>query len=150
MVNYAIHRAKMVVCKMIDSFHVDRKKNKMKKLDPDSEFNKADKNGDNLITHQELEDEILRKNASLDREERRIRMENADKKEDQQRYMVWFSMLTVTILIIVVLIPGLIPVERLDHIGPILSTFLISNMGVIGTFFGLSAWTKNKTMENGK
>ena len=59
-------------------------------------------------------------------------------------------MLTVTILIIVVLIPGLIPVERLDHIGPILSTFLISNMGVIGTFFGLSAWTKNKSMENNK
>ena len=65
---------------MIDSFHIDREKGKMKKLDPDSEFNKADKNGDNVISHQELEDEILRKNASLDREERRIRMENADKK----------------------------------------------------------------------
>ena len=121
-----------------------------KTLQKDSKYAKADKNGDDVISHQELEDEILRKNASLDREERRIRMENADKKEDQQRYMVWFSMLTVTILIIVVLIPGLIPVERLDHIGPILSTFLISNMGGIGTFFGLSASTKNKTLENGK
>ena len=145
-----VFSTKVVIYKMTEDFHVDRKINKMKKLDPDSEFNKADKNGDDVISHQELEDEILRKNASLDREERRIRMESSDKKEDQQRYMVWFSMLTVTILIIVVLIPGLIPVERLDHIGPILSTFLISNMGIIGTFFGLSAWTKNKTMENGK
>ena len=145
-----VFSSKVVIYKVKETFHVDRIKGKMKKLDPDSEFNKADKNGDDVISHQELEDEILRKNASLDREERRIRMENSDKKEDQQRYMVWFSMLTVTILIIVVLIPGLIPVERLDHIGPILSTFLISNMGIIGTFFGLSAWTKNKTMENGK
>ena len=58
--------------------------------------------------------------------------------------MVWFSMVTVTGLIVAVLIPGLIPVERLDHIGPILSTFLISNMGVIGSFIAMSAWSKTK------
>jgi len=91
-----------------------------------------DLNGDHLITDQEL---MMK--------ERLIRIENNDKKEDQQRYMVWFSMVTVTSLIIVVLIPGLIPVERLDHIGPILSTFLISNMGIIGTFIASSIWKKN-------
>ena len=78
-----------------------------------------DVNGDHIITDQELR-----------MKERLVRLENNDKKEDQQRYMVWASMVTVTSLIIVVLIPGLIPIERLDHIGPILSTFLISNMGL--------------------
>jgi hypothetical protein len=96
-----------------------------------------DLNGDHLITDQEL---MMK--------ERLIRIENNDKKEDQQRYMVWFSMVTVTSLIIVVLIPGLIPVERLDHIGPILSTFLISNMGIIGTFIASSIWKKNGDTQN--
>ncbi len=91
-----------------------------------------DINGDHLITDQELR-----------MKERLVRLENNDKKEDQQRYMVWASMITVTSLIIVVLIPGLIPIERLDHIGPILSTFLISNMGIIGTFIASSIWRKN-------
>ena len=51
--------SKVVIYKMTENFHVDRKTNKMKKLDPDSEFNKADKNGDDVISHQELEDKIL-------------------------------------------------------------------------------------------
>jgi len=111
--------------------------NMTKKLEKGSAWDKADTNGDNIITDAELD-------AQLAREERKLRMENNDKKEDQQRYMVWFSMVTVTGLILAVLIPGLIPVERLDHIGPILSTFLISNMGVIGSFIAMSAWSKTK------
>ena len=111
--------------------------NMTKKLEKGSAWDKADTNGDNIITDAELD-------AQLAREERKLRMENNDKKEDQQRYMVWFSMVTVTGLIVAVLIPGLIPVERLDHIGPILSTFLISNMGVIGSFIAMSAWSKTK------
>ena len=111
--------------------------NMTKKLEKGSAWDKADTNGDNIITDAELD-------AQLAREERKLRMENNDKKEDQLRYMVWFSMVTVTGLIVAVLIPGLIPVERLDHIGPILSTFLISNMGVIGSFIAMSAWSKTK------
>jgi len=104
----------------------------MKRLDSKSKFNKADTNGDNVITDAELD-------LQLDREERMLRIENNDKKEDQQRYMVWFSMVTVSGLI-VVLLTDLISLERLDHISGIAEMWLLSNMGIIGSFIASSIW----------
>ena len=49
-------------------------------------WEKADANGDGVVTDQEM---AMR--------ERMVLLENRDKKEDQQRYLVWFSALTVTV-----------------------------------------------------
>ena len=48
-----------------------------KKLEKGSVWEKADSNGDGIVSDQELQ-----------MRERMIRLENQDKKEDQQRYMV--------------------------------------------------------------
>ena len=46
-----------------------------KTLEKDSAWSKADTNGDNIVSDAELD-------AALAREEKRIRMDNNDKKED--------------------------------------------------------------------
>ena len=89
-----------------------------------------DANGDGIVTDQELM-----------RKERMVRLENQDKKEDQQRYMVWFSALSVTIFIIVLMLP-IVPLDRVDHLSNIAQTWVIANMGIIGGFIASSAFNK--------
>ena len=112
----------------------------MKKLDPESKLNKADTNGDNIVT----DAEIARLDAELDREERRIRMDNADKKEDQIRVLIWFQSIATVAFVAVLTFQELVPESRLDHLVGVSSTFIISNLGIIGSYIGASAWTKSR------
>ena len=70
-------------------------------------------------------------------------LENEDKKQDQQRYLVWFSALSVTVFIVVLMTP-LIPMERIDHLSGIAEIWVLSNMGVIGSFIGFNQIAKRK------
>mgnify|MGYP003153021522 CR=1 FL=1 len=93
-----------------------------KKLDPDN-------NGE-ITTEEELHFQ-----------ERLIRLENLDAKEDQQRYMVWFSAISVTVYIAVLMTP-FVPESRLDHLSSIGSTWGLANMGIIGGFIAGTAFSK--------
>ena len=93
---------------------------------------KLDANGDGIVT-----------DAELMMKERLVRLENQDKKEDQQRYMVWFSALSVTAFIVVLMMP-IVPLERVDHLSIIASTWVISNMGIIGAFIASNAFKKKE------
>jgi hypothetical protein len=102
-----------------------------KKLQKGSIWEKADANGDGVVTDEELKVK-----------ERMIRLENQDKKEDQQRYMVWFSAISVTIFIVILMLP-IVPLDRVDHLSNIAQTWVISNMGIIGAFIASNAFKKN-------
>tara|TARA_B100000214_G_C23940498_1_gene615464 strand:- start:571 stop:903 length:333 start_codon:yes stop_codon:yes gene_type:complete len=104
-----------------------------KKLEKGSVWEKADSNGDGIVTDQELQ-----------MRERMIRLENQDKKEDQQRYMVWFSAISVTAFIIILMLP-IVPLDRLNMLSSIASTWVISNMGIIGAFIASNAFAKKNT-----
>tara|TARA_Y100000004_G_scaffold142914_1_gene162563 strand:- start:14025 stop:14354 length:330 start_codon:yes stop_codon:yes gene_type:complete len=106
-----------------------------KKLEKGSVWEKADSNGDGIVSDQELQ-----------MRERMIRLENQDKKEDQQRYMVWFSALSVTAFIVVLMLP-IVPLDRLDMLSSIASTWVISNMGIIGAFIASNAFKKQEKQE---
>ena len=93
---------------------------------------KLDANGDGIVT-----------DAELMMKERLVRLENQDKKEDQQRYMVWFSALSVTAFIVVLMLP-VVPLERVDHLSSNASTWVISNMGIIGAFIASNAFKKKE------
>ena len=93
-----------------------------KRLEPDSKFEKLDTNGDGIVSDEEFE-----------MREKLILLENRDKKEDQQRYLVWFSALSVTAFIVILMFP-IVPLDRVDHLSSIASTWVISNMGIIGSF----------------
>ena len=101
-----------------------------KKLEKGSVWEKADTNGDGVVTDQEM---ALK--------ERMVLLENRDKKEDQQRYLVWFSAVTVTAFIVVLMTP-VVPIERIDHLSGIAEIWVLSNMGVIGSFIGFNQLAK--------
>jgi len=104
----------------------------VKQLQKNSKYEKLDTNDDGIICDKEF-----------DRKEKLILLENRDKKEDQQRYLVWFSALSVTIFIIVLMTP-IIPVSRIDHLSGIAEIWVISNMGVIGSFIGFNQMSKKE------
>ena len=106
-----------------------------KKLEKGSAWEKADSNGDGIESEKELQ-----------MRERMIRLENQDKKEDQQRYMVWFSALSVTAFIVVLMLP-IVPLDRLNMLSSIASTWVISNMGIIGAFIASNAFKKQEKQE---
>ena len=103
---------------------------KQKKLEKGSVWEKADANGDGIVTDQEM---AMR--------ERMVLLENRDKKEDQQRYLVWFSALTVTVFIVVLMTP-LIPVDRISHLSGIAEIWVLSNMGILASFIGFNQLAK--------
>ena len=111
---------------------------KQKQLEKGSIWEKADTNGDGIVSDQEM---AMR--------ERMVLLENRDKKEDQQRYLVWFSALTVTTFIIV-LMTHLVPIERIDHLSGIAEIWVLSNMGVLASFIGFNQLAKRTApKENG-
>tara|TARA_R100000234_G_C4971499_1_gene166403 strand:- start:461 stop:796 length:336 start_codon:yes stop_codon:yes gene_type:complete len=101
-----------------------------KQLEKGSAWAKADTNGDGVVSDKELE---VR--------ERMVLLENRDKKEDQQRHLVWFSAVTVTLFIVVLMTP-LVPVDRISHLSGIAEIWVLSNMGVIGSFIGFNQLAK--------
>ena len=111
---------------------------KQKKLEKGSIWEKADADGDGVVTDQEM---AMRERMGL--------LENRDKKEDQQRYLVWFSALTVTSFIGVLMTP-LVPIDRIDHLSGIAEIWVLSNMGVIGSFIGFNQLAKRGAKDDGK
>ena len=101
-----------------------------KRLQKGSVWEKADTNGDDIVSDKELEIK-----------ERMILLENRDKKEDQQRWLVWFSAMTVTVFIVVLMTP-IIPIDRIDHLSGIAEIWILSNMGIIGSFIGFNQLAK--------
>jgi len=108
-----------------------------KKLQKGSIWEKADTNGDDIVSDKELEIK-----------ERMILLENRDKKEDQQRWLVWFSAMTVTVFIVVLMTP-IIPIDRIDHLSGIAEIWILSNMGIIGSFIGFNQLAK-RGVKNGR
>ena len=93
-----------------------------------------DTNNDGVLSDSELHDLKVR--------EMEIRLENNNAKEDQQRYMVWFSAISVTVYI-GVLMTDVVSLERLDHLSSIGNTWVFSNMGIIGAFIASNVFLKN-------
>jgi hypothetical protein len=105
---------------------------KQKTFEKNSKLAKSlDTNGDGIVTDREL---MMK--------ERMVRLDNQDKKEDQQRYMVWFSAISVTLFIVILMLP-IVPLDRVDHLSNIAQTWVISNMGIIGAFIASNAFKKN-------
>jgi len=103
-----------------------------KRLQVDSMYAHLDTDGDGVVSDQEFE-----------MKQKLVLLENEDKKQDQQRYLVWFSAVSVTVFIIVLMTP-LIPMERIDHLSGIAEIWVLSNMGVIGSFIGFNQIAKKR------
>ena len=101
-----------------------------KQLQTHSKYNELDIDSDGVVSDKELE-----------MAEKLTRLENNDKKDDQIRLMAWVSMVSVIILVLLVLSP-IIPDTRVQMCTALISTYIVTNLGILATFMATSAWSK--------
>lgn len=107
-----------------------------KKLEPESEYNKYDIDGDGVVTDEELDmDERM-----LRLQDMKSDMENEDKKQDAQRNMAWFALFGM------LLYPALVVFsiwyelsQAAEVLGDMAPTYFVSVAAIVAAFYGKEA-----------
>ena len=97
-----------------------------KKLEPGSGYEKYDLDGDGIVTDEEFE-----------MDQKLVRLENEDKKEDAQRHMAWFAlfgMLLYPALVVASVYTGLD--KAAGVLGDMAPTYFVSVAAIVAAFFG--------------
>ena len=105
-----------------------------KKLEPGSKYASFDRDGDGTITDEEFE-----------MEEKLMRMENEDKKQDAQRNMAWFAlggMLLYPAFVIAATLFGLDNAAKI--LGDMAAVYFVSVAAIVAAFYGKEALAKKK------
>ena len=103
-----------------------------KKLEKDSEYAHLDIDGDGVVTDEEL-----------DMDERMMRLQNEDKRQDAQRYMAWFAlwgMLLYPSMVVMSLIIGLDQAAKI--LGDMAAVYYVSVAAIVAAYFGTQALKK--------
>ena len=106
-----------------------------KKLEKGSEYEHLDIDGDGIVTDEEL-----------DMDERMMRLENEDKRQDAQRYMAWFAlwgMLLYPSLVVIALLIGLDQAAKI--LGDMAAVYYVSVAAIVAAYFGSQALKKSST-----
>ena len=105
-----------------------------KRLEPGSEYEKYDLDGDGIVTDEELE-----------MEEKMIRLENEDAKEDAQRHMAWFALWGMLLYPALVVLSSWFGIEKASTVlGDMAPTYFVSVAAIVAAFFGKEAYVKSK------
>ena len=105
-----------------------------KKFERETKYSKYDLNEDGVITDSELE-----------MDEKLMRLENEDKKQDAQRYMAWFSLWGMLLYPSLVVFSVLIGLDQAAKIlGDMASVYFVSVAAIVAAFFGSQALIKKK------
>ena len=76
-------------------------------------------------------------------EERMMRLENEDQKQDAQRYMAWFALWGMLLYPSMVVISILFGLEQAAKIlGDMAAVYFVSVAGIVAAFFGAQAIVK--------
>ena len=103
-----------------------------KKLEKGSQYAKYDVDGDGVVTDEEL-----------DMDERLMRLENEDKRQDAQRYMAWFAlwgMLLYPSMVVISLLIGLDQAAKI--LGDMAAVYYVSVAAIVAAYFGTQALKK--------
>ena len=105
-----------------------------KKLEKGSQYEKYDLDGDGIVTDEEFE-----------MDQKLVRLENEDKRQDAQRYMAWFALAGMLLYPSGVVIALLIGLEQAAKIlGDMAGVYFIAVAGIVAAFFGAQAIGKKK------
>ena len=105
---------------------------KQKKLQPESEFDKYDMDGDGIVTDSELE------HAKEIREtERDLRKSLA------QLRMARYTLIGMGLFTAAMFTPWM-SIERIEALSEISNLFYISGAGIVGAYMGTTAWMSRK------
>ena len=100
-----------------------------KKLEKGSEYEHLDIDGDGIVTDEEL-----------DMDERMMRLENEDKRQDAQRYMAWFALWGMLLYPSLVVIARLIGLDQAAKIlGDMAAVYYVSVAAIVAAYFGTQA-----------
>ena len=106
-----------------------------KKLEPDSRYGKYDLDGDGIVTDEEFE-----------MDQKLVRLENEDKKEDAQRYMAWFALWGMLLYPSLVVFTILLSLDQAAKIlGDMAAVYYVSVAAIVAAYFGSQALKKNGT-----
>ena len=106
-----------------------------KKLEKNSEYEKYDLDGDGIVTDEEL---------AMD--EKLMRLNNEDKKEDAQRYMAWFALWGMLLYPSLVVFSILISLDQAAKIlGDMAAVYYVSVAAIVAAYFGSQALKKSST-----
>jgi hypothetical protein len=105
-----------------------------KKLEKESQYAKYDVDGDGVVTDEEL-----------DMDERLMRLENEDKRQDAQRYMAWFALAGMLLYPSGVVIALLIGLDQAAKIlGDMAAVYYVSVAAIVAAYFGTQALNNKK------
>ena len=105
-----------------------------KKLQKESEYAHLDLDGDGIVTDEELE-----------MDEKIMRLNNEDAKQDAQRYMAWFAlwgMLLYPSMVVISVIFGLEQAAKI--LGDMAAVYFVAVAGIVAAFFGAQAFKKKE------
>jgi len=103
-----------------------------KKLEAGSKYANFDKDGDGVVTDEEFE-----------MEEKLMRMENEDKKQDAQRNMAWFALSGMLLYPFAVVVAQWLGLEQAAKIlGDMASVYFVSVAAIVAAFYGSQALNK--------
>ena len=109
-----------------------------KRLPPDSQWNHLDRDGDGIIT----DEEIAMEQRMIELADMRSDMENEDKKQDAQRNMAWFALFGMLLYPFAVVIASVTGVEQASTIlGDMAATYFVSVAAIVAAFFGTQAYS---------
>ena len=103
-----------------------------KKFERETKYSKYDLDGDGVISDKELE-----------MDEKMMRLENEDKKQDAQRYMAWFSLWGMLLYPSLVVFSVLIGLDQAAKIlGDMAAVYYVSVAAIVAAYFGTQALKK--------
>ena len=112
-----------------------------KKLEPDSQWAHLDRDGDGIVT----DEEIAMEERMIELADMRSDMENEDKKQDAQRNMAWFALAGMLLYPFAVVIASWVGLEGASkNLGSMAPTYFVSVAAIVAAFYGKSAYEKKK------
>ena len=112
-----------------------------KKLEPDSQWAHLDRDGDGIVT----DEEIAMEERMIELADMRSDMENEDKKQDAQRNMAWFAlfgMLLYPFSVVLAIWLGL--TQAGEILGDMAAVYFVSVAAIVAAFYGKEAITAQR------
>ena len=110
-----------------------------KKLEPGSKWSHLDKDGDGVVS----DDEIAMEERMIELEDMRSDMENEDKKQDAQRNMAWFALAGLLLYPFAVVISVWVGLDQAGKIlGDMAAVYFVSVAAIVAAFYGKEALAK--------
>ena len=112
-----------------------------KKLEVGSKYAHLDKDGDGIVS----DDEMMMEQKMIELEDMRSDMENEDKKQDAQRNMAWFALTGMLLYPFAVVISVLIGLDQAAKIlGDMAAVYFVSVAAIVAAFYGKEALAKKQ------